>query len=110
MPSQPLLVPCSFFVPYLLHSWNTVEEENGEDASGSSESTSEATAKESVSGLVVGRFGIARMSVLSDQALRVNSVDVEWNLVSVGNDCERTAFLNRLASTYCGPYLLLNVS
>lgn len=43
VPGQPLLVP-RICTPYLLHSWNTVEEENGKDASGSAEGACEAAA------------------------------------------------------------------
>lgn len=57
VPASPVLSHES----YLLHSWHAVEEKDGEDASRSSESACEATAKEMVSGLVVKRLGIARM-------------------------------------------------
>lgn len=40
------------------------------------------------------------MFVLSNQGLRVDSIDVEWNLVSADKVCEPTADLNWLPNTY----------
>lgn len=79
-----ILIRC----PYLLHSWNSVEEEKGEDASSGSEGSCNAAAVERVSWLVIGCFGRPRESVLSDQALRIDSIEVEWDLVSVKASCK----------------------